>query len=69
MPHCGPVVYAVAALWECVARAAATWSAIIGGAGGGGGAARVRAKSSAAMRLRMARVSANMRALEMAARW
>jgi hypothetical protein len=33
MPHCGPVVYAVAALWECVARAAATWSAIVGRGG------------------------------------
>ena len=46
MPHCEPVAYAVAALWECVARAAATWSAIVGRGGGGGGAARVRAKSS-----------------------
>ena len=37
LPHCGPppVVYAVAALWECVARAAATWSAIVGRGGRG----------------------------------
>ena len=43
------MVYAVAASWECVAKAAATWSATsatVGRGGGGGGAVRVRAKSS-----------------------
>jgi hypothetical protein len=39
MPHCEPEIYAVAALWECVARAAATWSAIVG-RGGAAAAAR-----------------------------